>query len=280
MNLSPRWINYNGKLLAAGTTFLGAGSRAFRYGDGLFETMLVEDQQIRLASYHFDRLAAGMGFLRFHTPPDFTRERLIRESLELCNRNGHSRLSRVRLVVFRNEGDIFDPTAADPHYVVESWPLPESSPELPSQGLTIDVFPEGVKACGPLANLKSNNFLLYLLAARYAAERGLDDCLVLNSHETVADTAIANVFYFRAGRCYTPPLTDGVVAGVMRRHLLVSMPQAGFEVEERTVTVDDLLTADEVFLTNAIRGIRWVAAFRDARYQHNLITSLYQKLFK
>lgn len=279
MNRSPLLINYNGKLLAAGTPFLDAGSRAFRYGDGLFETMLVQDQHIRLASYHFDRLAAGMRFLRFHTPPGFTRERLSEELLELCKRNDHSHLSRVRLVVFRNQGDIFDPAGSDPHYVIESWPLPEDSPGLPPQGLAIDVFPEGHKACGALANLKSNNYLLYLLAARYAGEQGLDDCLVLNSRETVADTAIANLFYFRAGRCYTPPLSDGGVAGVMRRHLLTVMPQAGFSVEERTVTVDDLLAADEVFLTNAIRGIRWVAVFREARYKNTLTSTLYQKLF-
>lgn len=280
MNRSPLLINYNGAFLAAGTAFLSAGSRAFRYGDGLFETMLVEDQQIRLGSYHFDRLAAGMRFLRFSTPPGFTRERLTQELLELCSRNDHGPLARVRLVVFRNEGDIFDPAGSDLHYVIESWPLAGKPRELDAQGLVIDVFPEGHKACGPLANLKSNNYLLYLLAARHVGEQGLDDCLVLNSRGTVADSAIANVFYFRAGRCYTPPLTDGGVAGVMRRHLLASMPDAGFRVEERPVTIDDLLTADEVFLTNAIRGIRWVAAFREACYKNTLTTALHQKLFK
>ena len=241
--------------------------------------MLVEDHRIRLGSYHFDRMTSGMGFLRFPTPPGFTREPLTREILELCTRNDHAQLSRVRLVVFRDHGEIFDPAGSDPHYTIESWPLPEGPQALNPQGLVIDVFPDGYKACGPLANLKSNNYLLYLLAARHAGERGWDDCLVLNSHETVADTAIANVFYFRNGRCYTPPLTDGCVAGVMRRHLLAVLPAAGFEVAERTVTIDDLLTADEVFLTNAIRGIRWVAAFREARYKNTLTTALYQKLF-
>ncbi|HEV2481222.1 MAG TPA: aminotransferase class IV [Puia sp.] len=280
MSTSPLWINVDGNLLAAGTPFLSAGSRAFRYGDGLFETMLVQDHRIRLGPYHFDRLSSGMLFLRFHTPPGFTPERLTHEILELCNRNGHARLSRVRLVIFRTQGEIFDPAISDPHYVIESWPLPESPPELNPQGLVIDVFPQGRKACDPLANLKSNNYLLYLLAARYAGEHGLGDCLVLNTRETVADTAIANVFYFRAGRCYTPPLTDAGVAGVMRRHLLASMPAAGFEIEERTVTIQDLLAADEVFLTNAIRGIRWVAAFRETRYKNSLTTALYHKLFK
>jgi branched-chain amino acid aminotransferase len=279
MNTSPLWINYNGSLPPSGTPFLDAGSRAFRYGDGLFETMLVQKDQIRLAGYHFDRLFSGMGFLRFAIPPGFTRERLTREVLELCDRNGGLSLSRVRLVVFRNEGGIFDGANSDPHYVIESWPLPENAPELPPKDLVIDVFPEGRKACDPLANLKSNNYLLYLLAARYAGEYRLDDCLVLNSRDTLADTVIANLFYFREGRCYTPPLSDGGVAGVMRRHLLAAMPGAGFTVEEKTVTVPDLLAADEVFLSNAIRGIRCVAAFRETRYTNILTTTLYQKLF-
>ena len=279
MNTSPLWINYDGSLLPAGTPILDAGSRAFRYGDGLFETLLVRNDQIRLAGYHFDRLFSGMGFLRFSTPPGFTRERLTREIQELCDRNGQPALSRVRLVVFRNQGGIFDWANSDLHYVIESWPLPENAPDDPPQGLVIDIFPEGRKACDHLANLKSNNYLLYLLAARYAGEHRLDDCLVLNTRDTLADTAIANLFYFREGRCYTPPLMDGGVAGVMRRHLLASMPGAGFPVEEKTITIQDLLTADEVFLTNAIRGIRCVASFRETRYTNTLTMALHKKLF-
>ncbi len=279
MNTSPLWINYNGSLLPSGTPLFDAGSRAFRYGDGLFETMLVQKDQIRLAGYHFDRLFSGMGFLRFAVPPGLTRERLTSEVLDLCDRNGSPTLSRVRLVVFRNDGGIFDGANSNPHYVIESWPFPENAGEHSPKDLVIDVFPEGRKACDLLANLKSNNYLLYLLAARYAGEHGLDDCLVLNSRDTLADTAIANLFYFRAGRCYTPPLTDGGVAGVMRRHLLAAMPGAGFPIEEKTVTIPDLLAADEVFLTNAIRGIRGVATFRGTRYTHTLTTALCQKLF-
>jgi branched-chain amino acid aminotransferase len=242
--------------------------------------MLVRNNQIRLGSYHFDRLFSGMGFLRFSIPGGFTRERLTRDILELCDRNGQPMLSRVRLVVFRNAGEIFDPAGSDPQYVIESWPLAESSPDLNPRGLAIDVFLQGRKACDHLANLKSNNYLLYLLAARFAGEHGLGDCLVLNSRDTLADTAIANLFLFSSGRCFTPPLSDGGVAGVMRRHVLTVLPEAGFPVEEKTVTIDELLAADEVFLTNAIRGIRWVAAFREARYKNTLTTALHQKLFK
>ena len=242
--------------------------------------MLVRDGRVRLASYHFDRLFSGLGFLRYGIPPDFTRELLEREILHLCTRNGHPDLARVRLVVFRGEGGIFDRVDPQPHYIIESWPLTASFIDFNPKGLVIDVFPDGRKACDPLANLKSNNYLLYVLGAGYAHDHGLDDCVILNSRETVADSTIANLFYSKDGQIYTPPLSDGGVAGVMRRHLLTSMHTAGFSLQERTVTVPDLLRADEVFLTNALRGVRWVAAFREARYSHTLTLAIHEKLFK
>lgn len=264
--------------MPAGTPFLGAGSRAFRYGDGLFETMLIQKDQIRLKDYHFDRLESGLHYIRCPLPPGLTRERLNREVLELCDQNEHTGLSRARLVLFRGEGGIFDKVPADTRYVIETWPLPPASPEPDQHGLVVDIYPGGVKSCDGLANLKSNNYLIYALAAGWATETGLDDCLVLNSRGSLADTTIANLFYWQNGQWYTPPLSDGCVAGVMRRHLLTAMPAAGLSVSERTTTIDDLLNAKEVFLTNAIRGIRWVAAFRDTRYSNTLTTALHQKL--
>ena len=242
--------------------------------------MLVRDGLIRLASYHFDRLFSGLEFLRYAIPRDLTRERLEREIHELCARNGHPGLARARLVVFRGEGAVFDRVRPMPHYIIESWPLTADFTGFNEKGLVIDVFPDGCKACDPLANLKSNNYLLYVLAGSYAHDHRLDDCLVLNSRETIADSAIANLFYIKDRQVYTPPLSDGGVAGVMRRHLLATLHIAGFSVEQRSVSVPDLLDADEVFLTNAIRGIRWVAAFREARYSHTLTAVISKRLFE
>ena len=179
------------------------------------------------------------------------------------------------MAVFRDEGA--DPISSTPHYIIESWPLP-GEPALNDKGLVIDVFPDGRKACDTLANLKSNNYLLYILATLYAQKHALDDCLVLNSRNRLADSTIANLFYVSKGQFFTPPLSEGGVAGVMRRHLLENMPRAGFPVVERSVTAEDLLNADELFLTNAIRGIRWVSSFRAAKFTNSLTTSLYNQL--
>jgi branched-chain amino acid aminotransferase len=145
----------------------------------------------------------------------------------------------------------------------------------------IGVFPHGRKACDSLANLKSGNFLLYALGARYALDHRLDDCLVLNTHERMADSCIANLFYTNKGMIYTPPLSEGCVAGVMRRFLLDRLPAWGFPIAEQPVTRGDLDDADEIFLTNALKGIRWVGDFEGkSRYRLSIVRDIAERMSK
>jgi|SRR5579871_5052249 len=278
LSSSDDWINYNGTILRAGEPVLKAGNRGFRYGDGLFETLLVKNGRIRLSNYHFDRLFAGCRLLQFDSPAHFTRESLETRILQLCHKNGHMALARVRLAIFRADGGLYDPVSLHPQYLIESWPLTPADTGLNANGLVIDVYPDGRKACDALANCKSSNFLLYVLAAFYAKEHRLNDCLVLNTHQRLADTTIANLFWVKQGQVFTPPLSEGGVAGVMRRHLLATLPAAGFPVHEQPATAEDLLYADEVFLTNALKGIRWVGAFRTARYPNTLSANVFDHL--
>ena len=273
MNVSSDWINYDGQLFRSDTRLFSAANRSFRYGDGLFETMMVRDGRLCLGSLHFERLFSGMRILSIQET--INRETLEAEVLELCQKNGNPHRSRVRMAIFRDDGA--DPIGSTPHYIIESWPLPGEL-LLNHRGLVIDVFPDGRKSCDTLANLKSNNYLLYTLAAIYAQKHALDDCLVLNSRDRLADSTIANLFYVSKGQFFTPPLSEGCVAGVMRRHLLENMPHLGFPIIEKSVTPEDLLNADELFLTNAIRGIRWVSSFRSAKFTNSLTASLYHQL--
>jgi branched-chain amino acid aminotransferase len=275
LNVSPDWINFDGQLLRSGAPILTFANRSFRYGDGLFETMMVHDGHLRLADHHFDRLLSGMQLLSLRAA--FKPQDLEVQILALCQKNGNPPRSRVRLVVYRDESPIPGPISPIPHYIIESWPLP-GGPALNDKGLIIDTLPDGRKACDALANLKSNNYLLYTLAAIHAQNHSLDDCLVLNSRDRLADSTIANLFYVFKGQVFTPPLSEGCVAGVMRRYLLENMPGAGFAVQEKIVTPEDLLNADEIFLTNAIRGIRWVGSFRTSKFTNILTTNIYQQL--
>jgi branched-chain amino acid aminotransferase len=301
----PIMMNFDGAVLPAGQSVLTADNRGFRYGDGLFETMLAGGGRIRLGPYHFERLLSGMRTLRFEPTAQFA-SAIERQILELCAINGHtgtggvegvkggeeeggtagsgdvgkSGHSRVRLTVFRGDGSLTDAIDTFPHYIIQSSPWPAGPSGWSAEGLVIDIFAGGRKACDAYATLKSNNYLLYSLAAMYGLERGLDDCLVLNSHGRLADSTIANLFYIKDDRFYTPPLSEGCVAGVMRRYLLKALPQVGYSVQEQPVSPEELAGADEVFLTNALRGIRWVRSFRGITYGNRLVAAVHEQIIQ
>jgi branched-chain amino acid aminotransferase len=133
-----------------------------------------------------------------------------------------------------------------------------------------------VKTTDRFANLKSASFLPYALAARAARKNKWTDALLLNSFGRVADSSIANVFLIKDGRIKTPALSEGCVDGVLRRWLLEKLPAWNYKVEETTVSTAELVNADEVFLTNSVRGIRWVGALEEKMYSYALTSEIFQ----
>ena len=112
------------------------------------------------------------------------------------------------------------------------------------------------------------------MAARQAKQNKWNDALVLNTAGNIIESAIANIFWVKDGNIYTPPLAEGCVAGVMRRHLLQITPG----IAEKPLTIDALSAADEVFLTNAIKGIRWVRYVGEWEYAAAIAQTLSKTL--
>ena len=105
--------------------------------------------------------------------------------------------------------------------------------QLNENGLVIDVFPGARKSCDSFSNLKSNNYLPYVMAGLYAKKNKLNDCIVLNSFDRVCDSAIANIFIVEKDKIFTPPLSEGCVAGVMRRWMLEKFDLKKYKVIEK-----------------------------------------------
>ena len=152
--------------------------------------------------------------------------------------------------------------------------------ELNENGLVTGVYPKARKALDGFANLKSNNYLPYTMAALHAQKQHWNDAFVLNTTGNICDATIANVFIVKNQVVFTCPLQEGCVAGVMRRFLLQNMAANGFSCQEQIITVEDLLTANEVFLTNTIKGMRWVAHCDEVSYTNRLTTKIFQALLK
>ncbi len=147
-----------------------------------------------------------------------------------------------------------------PQLLIQCWPLPEHLLQLNENGLHIGIYSGARKTCDAFANLKSNNYLPYLLSAQFAKQHQLNDAVLLNVFDRICDASIANIAWIKNGTIFTPPLSEGCVAGVMRRYLLEQCENiTGIKFLEQTGTANDLEQADELFLTNAISGIRRVA---------------------
>jgi branched-chain amino acid aminotransferase len=119
-----------------------------------------------------------------------------------------------------------------------------------------------------ISNFKLTSALPYVLAAQYKQAHGLDDCLLLNTAGRLACASSANIFWVKNGKLFTPPLSEGCVAGTMRAVLFDIAEAMKVRVQEKKGRLADLAEAEEVFLTNAIQGIRWVKEIEGAGKQY------------
>lgn len=275
--MSQLKLIHNGKLLNEDALLISPNNRSFRYGDGFFETIKVCNQQISLANEHMERLFASLDVLQFSQPKTFTPQYFKDQILQLVQKNKHTQLARVRLTFFRGNGGLYDAENHHPNYIIQSWELNSATNQFNENGLVIDVFSEAKKICDNYSHVKSNNYLCYAMAALWAKKNKLNDALLLNPYNHIADATIANVWIVNDGIIKTAALTEGCVSGVMRKYLLKNIRAQAMPVQETTITVDDVLQAQEVFLTNAIYGIKWVQQCGKSNYQNNVAALLHQK---
>jgi branched-chain amino acid aminotransferase len=267
------YIFFNGEFIPAGEKLVGAGNRGLKYGEGVFETIRVAKEKIPLLTYHFDRLLHGLHTLQFDIPVHLSASYLNEAIIALCRKNNMEQSARIRVNAFRGE-------EKECHLVIESMPIPDGYDQFNEKGWTVDIYKEVRKSCDPLSNLKSNNYLPYTMAATYAKSQGLNDCLVLNSYERICDSSIANIFWVKDKQVFTPPLSEGSIAGVMRRYMIEKIKSTGNALEERICTKQNLQEADEVFVTNALFGIRWVQQYREKNYTNRTSAQLYKQFVK
>lgn len=270
---SMEFIIVNGNVIEKNNAGLSPDDHSYRYGDGLFETMKIANGNILLEEYHFERLFSGLELLKFKIPLHFSKQKISDEVKKLCKKNNCQELARVRLSVSRGRGGLYD-CDNKVSYLIESGPLEQNNNVLNENGLVIDIFPDARKSLDKFSNLKSANYLPYIMAAIWTRENKLNDALILNQHNQVCDSTIANVFWVESGNIFTPPLSAGCVAGVMRKRIL----DLGQNIKEKNLTENDLLNADEVFLTNTINGMCWVKQFRDKTYENRIAVEIFTQI--
>lgn len=275
--MKPTFINFNDEILAADTKVMSAANRAFKYGDGLFESMRLMKGKLNFPDQHADRLQRGMKALKMdgYSQMDawFLKDRT--EGLMIRNKCKHG---RIRLTVYREGEGLYTPAQNKTGFCMELQPMDEPRYYFNEKGLIMDVFTELGKPLNYLSNIKSCNSLVYVMAGLYKSQNRLDDVFIVNQNQLLCEAGSSNVFVFYKNHLYTPALSEGCVEGVMRQIVINIALQHQIPVTEAQINPEILYEADEVFLTNATRGIQWVMGYGVKRYFNKLSKFLIDEL--
>lgn len=276
--MAKQFMNFNGQIIPSDQEVLSVNNRGFRYGDGLFESMRYMNGAIKFPELHIDRIQKGMKVLKLDNNMQIDSWFLREKVEELARRNKTGPDARLKLTIFRDSEGLYTPSSNKMAYVLESQMLSESQYTFNQKGLIIDVFDELTKPVNILANLKTCNSLVYVLAGVYKKQHALDEVMILNQHGFLCESISSNVFVVYDRKLYTPALNEGCIGGVMRQVVMRLAKENGIELIEAQVNPDILNEADEVFITNATKGIQWVMGYNNKRYFNEVGKFLSEKL--
>ncbi|MCD0489083.1 aminotransferase class IV [Pedobacter sp. MC2016-14] len=264
--MPQEYIIHNNEFIAIDQPVLKAGNRAFRYGDGLFESMRMSNGKLRYAEDHAARLAAGMNALKMEGGVLFDDYFLKQKTAELVKRNKLKDNVRFRLSVYREGAGLYTPDSNKSGYLLEASALPDGNYGLNKKGLIIDVYDELTKPINKLSNYKTTSSLLYVMAGLFKKQQQLDEAIVINENGFLCESISSNLFVVYEKQIYTPALSEGCIAGVMRKVVMEMAQSNGISIVEAQINPEILNEAEEVFLTNAVGGIRWVMGYGRKRY--------------
>lgn len=278
--MSEIYINNNGEVKANNGPTLHAGNRGHLYGDGLFESLRVLNGKPLNVASHIDRMMEGAKVLKIRVPSYYTASFFEEKIQELLDLSQIKQGGRVRISLDRAIGGTYKPESNEANYFIEVYPMEHNAFTLNYKGFEVDLFMDMRKQNDILANFKTKNSLVYVMASISAQEKQLDDLLILNPKGEILEGSSSNLFVVSNGVLYTPGLEEGCLAGVMRMKIINLALSNGIKVYECNIMPQNLLAADEIFLTNAVKGITWIGGYRTKRYFNNMSKKLTDLLNK
>jgi para-aminobenzoate synthetase / 4-amino-4-deoxychorismate lyase len=204
----------------------------------LIETMLW-DGEFKLLDLHLDRMESSAFYFRFA----FDRTRIKSSLLDLCKSPGFDGETRHRIRLT---------LATDGRLATEVSPYPHETSDI-----RIWLTDERTSSSDPFRRHKTTRREPYDRLYAKAREHGFEDVIFANENGEITEGAISNIFVARMGKLLTPPVSSGVLPGVLRRHILETRDGS----EEAVLNVDDLKTADGIYLCSSLRGLRRVMSF-------------------
>jgi branched-chain amino acid aminotransferase len=270
--------NFNGQI-AKDFQISVSKNRAFLYGDAVFETIRVNQGKILFLEDHYFRLMASMRILRMEIPMFFTMEFFEEQIIKLIEASEVASAYRIRITVFRDSEGFYVPVTHDVSYLIQAQPLSNTFYTINNANYEVELFKDFSINPQLLSTLKSTNRMVQITAGIFAKENSYDNCLILNTDKNVAEAIDSNLFLVQGNHIITPPLSDGCLNGIMRKHLLrILKDNPDYTVEEKNISPFDLQKADELFLTNVIKGIQPITKYRKKEFKTIVCTQILEIL--
>jgi branched-subunit amino acid aminotransferase/4-amino-4-deoxychorismate lyase len=241
------WLN--GTLVVPEHATISVLDRGLLSGHGLFETLRAYDGEPWAIADHYARLVQGAAWIDLELPDE---ERVASALRATVRANGLSDAG-VRVTITAGAGPVDAQSEADgpPTMFVLAWPLRDYA-ALHADGAVIVTFAHGARA---LAHVKSTSYAMSVAGRVFAKRAGADDAIFTSDDGRVLEATGSNVFAAWRDRLVTPPLDEGILPGVTRRHVIEEAREIGFDVDEAPLRVGDLAAADEVVLTSSLREV-------------------------
>ncbi len=271
-------INFNGTIVPHDSNSL-AQNRAFLYGDAVFETIKITDAKVLFLEDHYFRLMSSMRVVRMEIPMDFTMEYLEKQIIDLAIAKNIEDSARIRITVYRNEGGYYLPQNNTITFLIHAELLENKLYSIDKKEYQVDLYTDFYVTKQLLSSIKTTNKILNITASIYAHENGLNNCLLLNDSKNVTEALQGNIFMLKGNKLSTPPISEGCLNGVMRKQILALAKKIEtIEVVEEIISPFDLQKADELFITNVIKGIQPISKYRKKEYTTDLANVLLEKL--
>lgn len=270
-------INFNGTI--ADDASILTSNRGFLYGDSVFETVKILDGKVLFLEDHYFRLMSAMRIVRMEIPMNFTMEYFEEQILSTVASENLSGSCRARISVYRKEGGFYLPKDNNVSFLITVLPLEDSVYRIEKDEYEVELYKDFIVTKHLLSTIKSSNRMINVTGSIFADENGYDNCLLINDEKNVIEALNGNLFMLMGNKLVTPPISEGCLNGVMRKQILALAKKIEtIEVAEEPISPFDLQKADELFITNVVRGIQPITKYRKKGYGVGLAKDLLLRL--
>lgn len=262
---------------------LSLQDRGLQYGDGLFETIAVRNQQLEFWQRHMQRLLDGCQRLHISQPEP---EQLLAEARQLLSGRTDAVL---KIIITRGQGGrgyrAPDESATKPTSILADYDLPDYAAENQANGVAARYCDTKLATSPALAGIKHLNRLEQVLARSEWQDESIYEGLMLAAHGRVTEGTMSNLFFVKAGSLCTPDLSNSGVAGIMREVIIEIAAQQKIPLTIGHFSVADINSADELFISNSLIGVWPVRQLEQQQYSvgpmtQKIITAINAARFK